>query len=309
MVCVVLSVIFEDFKPQCNLETAIPFLFKGGTTLSKVFNVINRMSEDIDLSISMKFLGDPKPEIESRSAREKRIKRLSDSNRHFVSSTFKSFLVMELEKIHEDFIIHIDSDETQNLIINYPRSLSASDYLDNYVKPHVLLETGGKAGFDPHITNRIEPNAIHEIQELLKGEEDCCATVDVLDIERTFFEKLTLLHELNHRGVLKCVSSVRSRQAWHIYDLVQIYKSDPEVVDNFSLLEEVRSHKEKYFRSGPAKWDKAKPGTLFIISIKEIEDALRNDWSKMTDMFPGGQLPYTFDEMMLVLEEIDRKIN
>ncbi|MCP4160806.1 MAG: nucleotidyl transferase AbiEii/AbiGii toxin family protein [Deltaproteobacteria bacterium] len=309
MVCLVLSAIFEDLKPQYTYKTATPFLFKGGTTLSKVYNVINRMSEDIDLSISMKFLGDPEPEIESRSAREKRIKRLSDSNRRFVSSIFKSFLVIELEKIHEDFMIHIDSDETQNLIINYPRSLSASDYLDNYVKPQILIETGGKAGFDPHISYKIEPYALDEIRELLKVEEDCCATVDVLDIERTFFEKLTLLHELNHRGVLKGVQSVKNRQARHIYDLVQIYKSDPTVVRNFPLLEEVRSHKEKYFRSGPAKWDEAKPGTLFIISIKDIEDALRNDWRKMTDMFPGGQLPYTFDEMMLVLEEIDRKIN
>ena len=75
------------------------------------------------------------------------------------------------------------------------------------------------------------------------------------------------------------------------------------------MLEDVRSHKEKYFRRGTAKWNLAVPGTLFIIPSKEIEDALRDDWSKMTDMFPSSILPYSFDEMIFVLKEIDALIN
>lgn len=61
ILCIVLSIIFGDLKSSCKTET--PFLFKGGTTLSKVYGLINRMSEDIDLSISMEFLGHPEPEM------------------------------------------------------------------------------------------------------------------------------------------------------------------------------------------------------------------------------------------------------
>ncbi|MDA3810543.1 MAG: nucleotidyl transferase AbiEii/AbiGii toxin family protein [Spirochaetaceae bacterium] len=305
MVCIVLTVLFEDLKPQCTENTATPFLFKGGTTLSKVFDVINRMSEDIDLSINMRFLGFPESEEETTSARKRRVKDLLERNINFVSSTFKSSLESELSRVHKDFEVQLDSKESQNLIINYPQSLAGSDYVNGYIKPHILIETGGRAAFDPHISHKVSPFILEEIRDLFKVDEDCCTFVDVLDIERTFYEKLTLLHELNHRGVEK----LTSRQARHLYDLVQIYQSHPNVVTNFNLLEDVRSHKAKYFKRGTAKWELAVPGSLLIIPPDDIKKSLIDDWVKMDDMFPGGQLPFTFDEMMVVLEEINRLIN
>ena len=183
--------------------------------------------------------------------------------------------------------------------------MSDSDYVNNYIKPHILIETGGRAAFDPYISQQISPFALDEIMEHLKVKEDCCVLVDVLDIERTFYEKLTLIHELNHRGI----EALTNRQTRHIYDLIQIYKSHSNVVTNLSLLEKVRKHKEKYFRRAAAKWDLAIPGSLFILPFEDVQVFLRDDWNKMTDMFPGGQLPYTFDEMMLVLKKIDGLIN
>ena len=58
-VSLLLSLIFNEIKPQYIEECDFPFLFKGGTSLSKIYNVINRMSEDIDLSINMQFLHNP----------------------------------------------------------------------------------------------------------------------------------------------------------------------------------------------------------------------------------------------------------
>jgi len=195
--------------------------------------------------------------------------------------------------------------EKQNLIVNYPKSLADSDYLNSYINPHVLVETGGRASFNPHSSNQISPIALEEINTFLQVEEDCCCVVDVLNIERTFFEKLTLLHELNSRGV----DALSIRQARHIYDLIQIFQSNRDVVSNLSLLEDVRSHKEKYFRRGTAMWNLAVPGTLFIIPPEEVEDLLQNDWGKMADMFPGSKLPYSFNEMIIILKEIDALIN
>ena len=61
-VTLVLKLLFEQLKPDCLGKTATPFMFKGGTTLSKVFGCIDRMSEDIDLSLDMKLLGHPAPD-------------------------------------------------------------------------------------------------------------------------------------------------------------------------------------------------------------------------------------------------------
>ncbi len=305
MVCIVLWVIFDDLKSHCSSETDTPFLFKGGTTLSKVYNVINRMSEDIDLSVSMQFLGYPEPEKETNSARTRRVEQLLKRNIGFISSTFKKSLKLELFKIHIEFDVQVDINEPQNIIVNYPRSLGESDYINGYIKPHVLIETGGRASFNPHESREINPFALDEIRKNLKVDTDVLTTVDVLDIERTFFEKLTLLHELNNRGL----ESLGSRQARHIYDIIQIFKSYPKVVNNLFLLEDVKEHKEKYFRRKTANWNMAVPGSLYIIPPKDVEDALSKDWNKMTDLFPQGQLPYSFNEMILVLKEIDHLIN
>lgn len=91
--------------------------------------------------------------------------------------------------------------------------------------------------------------------------------------------------------------------------MIQIYKSQPEVVTNLDLLEDVRSHKAKYFKRSTAKWEFAVPGSLLIIPPDDIRKSLLDDWEKMDDMFPDGHLPFTFNEMMLVLKEIDCLIN
>jgi len=305
MVCVVLSVIFNDIKPTCLGETETPFLFKGGTSLSKVYDVINRMSEDIDLSISKKFLGYPETEDESGSKRNRRVQMLKERNTDFLATDLLSGLQKVLTTFHPDFEIFVDDQDSQSLVVNYPRSLSETDYINGYVKPHVLIETGGRALFDPHETKSIQPFVSEELNILAQIENDCQVIVDVLSIERTFFEKVTLLHELNHRGV----DALTRRQARHIYDLVQIYKSRPEILKNLELLESVRSHKAKYFRRKTAKWELAEPGTLFIIPDKDVFTALKDDWLKMADLFPHGRLPYSFEEMIFILQEIDGQLN
>lgn len=305
MVCVVLSIIFNDIKPTCLDQTNTPFLFKGGTSLSKVYGVINRMSEDIDLSISMDFLGDPEPENESSTKRDKRVQSLREKNILFISSKLLPGLQKVLKEYHSDFEISVDEKELQNLVVNYPRSLSESDYIGGYVKPQVLIETGGRASFDPHERLSISPFVTEELNDLVQIDKDCQVAVDVLRIDRTFFEKLTLLHELNHRGA----DALSGRQARHIYDLVQIYRAKPAILNNLDLLEMVRIHKSKYFRRGAAKWDQAVPGSIFIVPQKQILSELKTDWSKMNDLFPQGQLPYSFEEMILILEKIDKQIN
>ncbi len=142
IVCIVLKIIFGIVKSVCSPQTVTPFLFKGGTSLSKAYSVIYRMSEDIDLSINMDFLGKPEPENESNSARMRRVAQLRESNVIFVASVLKETLIANLASIHSDFTVEIDSEEAQNIIVGYPRSLTDTDYISSYIMPQVLIETG-----------------------------------------------------------------------------------------------------------------------------------------------------------------------
>jgi len=301
-VTLILKLLFAELKPLCKQGTDTPFLFKGGTTLSKVFGCIDRMSEDIDLSLHMNYLGHPVPEggDSSNTARGKRIGRLEEAAKGKIADQIYPFLVDKLNKIHSQYSVEIAANKL-DIQVNYPRFLSDDSYGDYYVKPRVLLECGSKAGFDPNSSHTINPIALTATDA--ESTNDQCE-VDVLGCDRTFFEKLTLLHELNNRGV----ASLGERQSRHIYDIVQIYSKFPEYISDTSLLKSVVDHKRKYFNRGTAKWHEAKPGTLNLVPMGEVASKLEADWGKMIDMFPS-QLPYTFSQLVEILNIINTKIN
>ena len=301
-VTLVLKLLFEELKPLCQQEVTTPFLFKGGTTLSKVFGCIDRMSEDIDLSLHMDYLGHPVPEEgdRSNSARKKRISQLEEAAKRKIRDEICPFLVGKLSQYHSQYSVKIAANNL-DIEINYPRFLSDDSYGDSYVKPRVLLECGSKAGFDPNSSHTIAPIVLEATN--IEATEDQCV-VDVLGCDRTFFEKLTLMHELNNRGL----AALGERQSRHIYDIVQIYSKYPEYIADTILLASVVDHKRKYFNRGTAKWDEAIPGALKIVPLGEVAIQLEEDWGKMNDMFPSD-LPFTFTQLVEILKQISTKIN
>jgi hypothetical protein len=296
-VTLVLKLLFEDLKPQHTEHTPTPFMFKGGTTLSKVYRCIRRMSEDIDLSLDMKFLGYPEPaERESRKALEDRVKALNSATQERVKNTLAPFLEKSLSDINPGFTVKV-LDNGTDIEVFYPKVTQAPD--ESYVKQRVLLECGGKAGLEPSSTHEISPIALEEMD--VYG--DNCK-VDVLGCDRTFFEKLTALHEINHRGVDK----LGERQSRHIYDIVSINEKFPQYLANRDLLEKVVEHKKKYFRRGAAKWNEAVPGSLWLTPEGDVAKALEDDWGQMDIMFPEGT-PASFEDMLEQLREIESVIN
>lgn len=297
-VTLVLKLLFEKLKPLHTQHTPTPFMFKGGTTLSKVFGCINRMSEDVDLSLDMNFLGHPEPSgKESNSAIKRRVNDLEQATIRTVSTVMVPFLQSELQKLNDGFTINTTGNG-MDIEVFYPSRYRGG----GYVTQRVLIECGGKAGLEPSDSYTVCPIALEEIDPHL----DACS-VDVLGADRTFFEKITALHEINHRGPTK----LGDRQARHIYDVVAIHQKFPDFVNRIDLLRKVVEHKAKYFRRSASKWEEARPGSLFIMpSTGEngIRELLAKDWEKMHDMFPAG-LPMTFEAMLAQLAVIDRTLN
>jgi len=296
-VTLTLKLLFERLKPYHTERTSTPFMFKGGTTLSKVYGCIDRMSEDIDLSLDMNFLGYPEPaNHEGTTATSKRVALLNEATQAAVSDVIAPFLRDELLEINSSFGVSVLKNG-MDIEVQYPQIFEAPG--GGYINPRVLLECGGKAGLEPSARHEIQPMVLDNVAD----HGDSCL-VDVLGCDRTFFEKLTALHEINHRGVEK----LDERQSRHIYDVISIHDKFPGFIEDRELLAKVVRHKKKYFRRGAAQWDKATPGSLRLMPEGELARFLEDDWEKMDVMFPGS-LPWSFGEMLEKLATIDERIN
>ncbi|MGH1430968.1 MAG: nucleotidyl transferase AbiEii/AbiGii toxin family protein [Neptuniibacter sp.] len=297
-VTVVLGCLFGPIWQQLKAgNTHDPFVFKGGTTLSKVYSVIERMSEDIDLALSMSFLGYPEPDQESPNQREKkRLPHLKKAAETFTQNKLLSMLQTELDKAAEGYSVSIAVDTEDALVVNYPKLCEEYD-ADAYIKPRVLVESGGRAAQLPNAWHMIKPMVASVAEEA-----NVETNVMTLSINRTFFEKVTAVHAFINQ------KKIESRSSRHLYDIVKIALSHPEVVTDTAMLVSVVEHKKKYFRAGAAKYDLATQAELRLVPATEEQyKAFINDWGKMQDMFADS--PPVFSELISQLDRLERLIN
>ncbi len=311
-------VVEKDFWVTYLLDTlfnrlthAHRLMFKGGTSLSKCYNLIERFSEDIDLSLNMEdlgFGGDKAPhellKTKSKREAEKAVELLKLAGEAFLRD---SLLPMLSDQITADigsakeWSLSIDPNNPENILFHYPKSLNTSEYGDQYVKPVVLIESGTKAAHEP-----IESVEIKAFVEDAISEIKTSCRVNVLSPKRTFWEKATILHAENN---INKPERVKERLSRHLYDLVMLYRSDigKEAIKDIDLLAKVAEHKKFYFRSGAANYGDAKPGTLKIVPHDAILQAFKQDYEKMGSMFSGNVIP--FDTIINELQDIENSIN
>jgi hypothetical protein len=125
----------------------------------------------------------------------------------------------------------------------------------------------------------------------------------VLRPERTFWEKVTLLHAVTHSGKMP------PRLSRHYYDVSRLYRHDVgrQALADTALLEAVVRHKSAFFREAAARYDLAVPGSLKIVPGDEQERAVRRDYREMQEMFFGDGP--AFDEILSDLRELEEHVN
>lgn len=218
--------------------------FKGGTSLSKAYGLIDRFSEDIDLTISknMPNLMAAKNPIEkdiSSKERNRRIVALKLDTQNFVLNNLlpaiKKELLKDLKENNEwSVVLDISDKDKQTILFNYPRTLDYHSNLitedgDNivteggiqiivggYIKPSIKLEFGARGDTTPAASKKIMPYIAEEFPDLF-GNTTC--SIPTLAVERTFWEKATILHALYHG------SKMRDRTSRHYYDTIYAYYS------------------------------------------------------------------------------------
>ncbi len=285
-------------------------IFKGGTSLSKVFKVIERFSEDIDVSIDRGFLGfggDNEPEAgSSNKEKQRRIDALRVACQQKIANELQPALEAVIRsKVRGGEAWSLRADATdpdgQTLLFDYPSAWPAVGVA--YVRQTVKIEMGARADHWPCEAKSVAPYVAEEFPHVFR--ETSCA-VKVLSVERTFWEKATILHAEFHRPSDKAMPDRFSRHYCDFYELIHrgVATSAAQRLD---LLERVAQHKSLFFKSSWAKYGEATKGSLKIYPPDHRINVLREDCARMQEMFFGE--PPEFNTMMAALKEWETQFN
>jgi len=311
---------------------ASSLIFKGGTSLSKCFGLIERFSEDIDIGLDRKFLGfggtaDPAAEGLSRKARNKRVDCLKAAAKSWIETSFLDELTGSISSDLGEgseagwaWEMEADTDGVPKLRWKPPVSRSTrrgnqTDFPVSYLNRGVLIEIGSRAAHWPATIHQVAPYIAQHIPEAFSVPATAICT---LDAARTFWEKATILHVLYHETELSLTGNrapkERERFSRHCYDLHCLARSahGEEMMKAHDLLADVVRFKSTFFCSSNVKEDlynDAVPGSFHLLPHAALESFLAADYAKMqsSGMF-FGEAP-TWSQIHETLQETQKRIN
>lgn len=290
---------------DATFSLPIPMAFKGGTSLSKGFNLIKRFSEDCDVTIDYRHFSAPL-ELEkiSRSQLKKVSEKLKLILHHYVSGTILSWLKNKASVSFPgiDFEITL-SDDGEQLRFYYPSIIASSPQI--YLRDHVLMEFGMRNSIEPCKKIQINPYLSNVITQNI---ELPSPTVDILSPIRTYWEKITLIHvECNRERMI----STPERLSRHWYDLFILHQSwvGKEALLQIDILKDVILHKKAFFNASYAHYDDCLNGKLRLIPDEKNQKNLLSDFSKMISAAMFYETPPSFITIINELKELEDSIN
>ena len=271
-------------------------LFKGGTSLSKIFGLIERFSEDIDLILNWELLTGKNPN-------DDRSKTQQNKFNTSINAKAQKYIKAKILPIVSDILephcnCMIKEDDGFSIDIQYPALFS-----DKTLLPHILLEIGPLASWLPSDEFEITSFAAQEFPNIFS--QSSCKVNAVL-AERTFWEKATILHQEANRVEDKVIPSRYSR---HYYDLARMAKSDlkNKALADLELLKNVVEFKKRFYPCGWAKYEKAKVGTFKLLPPEFRYKELKEDYVLMQNMIFGKRID--FDIIISILKDLEEEIN
>ncbi len=306
-VCLVLDMLYNglpDGHPR--------LLFKGGTSLSKVFGLVHRFSEDIDMVVyreDLGFEGERDPTLAENLSNKKRRKlfeELRAACSSYILSDMKKDLTTLVDDVAEGCSVHPDPDDkdSQTLLVKYPSLFARDD--SAYVTPQVKIEGGARSALDPNPAHTIIPYIANELPDWSFKVEN----ITVSAPERTYLDKLLILHGI-HCGYRDAgrLPREKGRISRHYYDVAMMTGTDvgKSALSDMSLLADARSHNAIAFRQAWKKLEEAVPGSLRLIPQEEPRAVIEQDYAEMRGMLFGD--PPDFGWIMEQIGQAEAAVN
>ncbi len=305
-VCWILRELFTLPEWGANLT------FKGGTSLSKGWKLIERFSEDIDIVVGRDFLGfsgdkspDAAPSKKQRRARLDALKRECQTRIHAgLLPVLLTRLCNALPAKDSWDLVPATPDEDpdgQTLLFHYPVSLAAPA---TYLRPVVKIEMGARSDTEPSASPLIRPYLAEAFPDTFELSE---FAVHALLPERTFWEKAMLLHEETYRPAGKTRKVRLARHYYDLWCLIQKGVADRARQD-LGLFTRIATHREIYFNWSWMDYATLHKGTLRIVPLDDQMAVWRRDYAAMREEMFFGEVP-SFDVIMRAVKDFERSFN
>lgn len=293
----------QVLKALHTLPYAEHIAFKGGTSLSKCWNLIARFSEDIDIALSREFLG---------FGGELSKTQISDKLRRAACSFVRGKMQYDVKDallalgIRQDVfsvdvvITPVTTVDPEVITVTYQSLYDVSPYIKNTVK----LEISGRSMVDPVEKKYINAAIDAHFPNAPFAEEPF--EVNAVIPERTFLEKVFLLHEEFHKDVVRV-----ERMSRHVYDLAMMMDSERKIADravnNEELYRTVLEHRRKFIGLKGFNYDELYTDTLCIVPGNEIAERWQEDYKFMGEHMIYGPVP-SFEELVEKMTLLNDKI-
>lgn len=306
----VTAVLFALFKTK----VAKYLLFKGGTSLSKGWNIINRFSEDIDLALGREFFLKEKQLTCAQCSTNTQIHHLREKGQDYIFGEFKEDLQKQLMTLGLNVKViaenelpdengktkTVDHDKDPSVMcIQYP-SLYQNE--TTYATPVVKIEISVLSMDEPFEMKRIS-SLIEQVFPDEDVDSDIVQHIKTVSPARTFLEKAFLLCEEYQKKTPRTY-----RMSRHLYDLEKLsHTSYMEMALNDSdLYYDIVEHRKKFYHVGYVDYDKELPSSITILPTKNLIPYFEDDYKAMRLSFIYGD-SLNFDELLIFLEKLQER--
>ena len=309
-VCWVLDILFN------GLGRGHPrLLFKGGTSLSKSFGLIDRFSEDIDITVFRDDLGEPVSiaDLEGLSGKQRRARldAIRAACQGFIAGPFLttfddvSTSTMRAARIASSrYRAELDpaDPDQQTVLFWYPVVTAGAN---PYIRSAVKIEAGAKSALDPHVLTSVRPYAADDVAAL-----DLAVTgITTVEPQRTFWDKVVILHGLRswheRRGQLRHGGQRVSRHYFDVFRILESALGERAVADRTLGIDCAR-HARMFFNTSDFDLDQAVVGTFRVLPPPDMQTLLERDYDAMAMMIMG-EVP-AFVDVMNAIEKLERQL-
>jgi len=280
-----------------DCECADHIVFKGGTSLSKAWNLIERFSEDIDIAIDRKFFGF------DGELKRKQINNLRRASCSYIKNKLQNELNQKLQDngiIDYSLFVPETEDSTKDpqIIEIHFKSLFTPDY----IRDKVVIEIGARSLIEPSENIQLRSIIADYFPEAKYSDE--FFIVPTVIPQRTFLEKAFLLHE----EFQKQQENIRvDRMTRHIYDLEKLMDTNYaiEALNDRGLYNTIVEHRRTLTAMKEVDYSTHAPETINFVPPDPVMNLWRADYEKMKNMIYGKYLP--FDELIDRIKELNER--
>lgn len=279
-----------------HMSSANYLLFKGGTSLSKGWDIINRFSEDIDLALDRNFFLKERNEKCANCASNTQIHHLREKGQDYLLGEFKEELKKQIEAmglkgatvVAENEItdesgnsVRIDHDKDPSVIyVQYPSLYSSAT---SYAVPVVKIEISVLSMAEPFEMKQI-PSLISQIfgAEGINVDDDYSMEIKTVSPARTFLEKAFLLCEEFQKDKPRT-----RRMTRHFYDLEKLLHTPYAEIalTDTQLYKDIVAHREKFYHVGYVDYSKEMPSEITILPPDSLRSEYEADYKDMQKSF------------------------